>query len=56
MLTEYLNAEERVVREEYYRIEVEIEIHWRKRSRETQVESSSNPDDDLTDVKISQRK
>lgn len=47
MQTEFLNAEEKVIREEFYEVEVEIEIHWCKKDSQGGLESSSKAYDDL---------
>ncbi|XP_025104095.1 titin-like isoform X2 [Pomacea canaliculata] len=43
----FLNAEEKVIREEFYEVEVEIEIHWCKKDSQGGLESSSKAYDDL---------
>ena len=45
MWAEFLNAEERLVREEFYRIEVEIEVQWPKKDSKEDRSPDSKPDE-----------
>ena len=45
MWAEFLNAEERLVREEFYRIEVEIEVRWPKKDTKEDRSPDSKPDE-----------
>lgn len=45
---EFLNAEERLVREEFYRIEVEIEVQWPKKDTKEDSSPDSKPEADDT--------